>query len=186
MTRHAVDHEARSYLNVFDLVYSWKSVNNLSETDSSRLPTLRGQKLPIGQISDQRVYDYIDRPSTCFGFRDLGSRPCSVLRLIAAIPIHPAWLRKRNSVSHRSCRIDVRSMFVESILREVVSTFQELELRARCERQNGAEGLAARAITRHAPINIDVEIRNGAALAPTFVVIVPFVVSPRLWLPTCQ
>lgn len=28
---------------------------------------------------------YIDRPSTCFGFKDLGSKPFSVLRLIAAI-----------------------------------------------------------------------------------------------------
>jgi hypothetical protein len=62
--------------------------------------------------------------------------------------------------------------FVESILREIVFTFQELELRTRRERQNGAERLTARAITRHTPINIDVDlISNGATLAPTFVVL---------------
>lgn len=61
---------------------------------------------------------------------------------------------------------------VESILREVVFTFQELELRTRRECQNGTEGLTARAITRHAPINIHVDlISHGTALAPTFVVL---------------
>ena len=69
---------------------------------------------------------------------------------------------------------------VESILREVVLTFQELELRTRRERQDGAEGLTARAITRHAPINIDVDlISDGAALATTFVVLF-HLLSPRV------
>ena len=61
---------------------------------------------------------------------------------------------------------------VESILREVVLTFQEFELRARRERENGAEGLTARAITRHTPINIDIDLINdGAALASTFIML---------------
>ena len=61
---------------------------------------------------------------------------------------------------------------IKSILREVVFTFQELELRTRRERQNGAKGLTARAITRHAPINIHVDlVSHGTALAPTFVVL---------------
>jgi hypothetical protein len=61
---------------------------------------------------------------------------------------------------------------VEPIFREVVFTFQKLELRTRRERQDGTEGLTARAITRHAPINIHVDfISHGAALAPTFEVL---------------
>lgn len=61
---------------------------------------------------------------------------------------------------------------VEPVLREVVFAFQKLELRTRRERQNGAEGLAARAIARHAAINIHVDlVSHGAALAPTFVVL---------------
>jgi len=69
---------------------------------------------------------------------------------------------------------------VESILGEVVFTFQELELRTRRERQNGAKGLTARAITRHAPINIHVDlISHGTALAPTFVVLL-HLLSPKV------
>jgi hypothetical protein len=69
---------------------------------------------------------------------------------------------------------------VEPIFREVVFTFQKLELRPRRKRQNGAEGLTPRAITRHATINIHVDfISHGAALAPTFVVLF-HLLSPQL------
>ena len=73
---------------------------------------------------------------------------------------------------------------VETIFREVALTFQKLELRTRRECQNGAEGPTARAITRHAPINIHIHlISHSAAMAPTFVLLFP-VYSPQVW--DCQ
>ncbi len=69
---------------------------------------------------------------------------------------------------------------VEPIFREVLFTFQQLELRTRRKRQNSAEGLTARAIARHAPINIHVDfIGYGAALASAFVVLF-HLVSPQV------
>jgi hypothetical protein len=62
------------------------------------------------------------------------------------------------------------SFSVESILRKVVFAFQKLELRARRERQNGAEGLTSRTITRYAFIDIHFDfISHGTTLAPTIV-----------------
>ena len=62
------------------------------------------------------------------------------------------------------------SFLVESILRKVVFAFQKLELRARRERQNRAEGLTSRTITRYAFVDIHFNfISHCTALAPTIV-----------------
>jgi hypothetical protein len=62
------------------------------------------------------------------------------------------------------------SFFVESILGKVVFAFQELELRARRECQNGTEGLTSRTIARYAPVDIHFDfISHGTALAPTLI-----------------
>lgn len=48
-------------------------------------PGLTRKSIGWNRLRALRGEAYIDRPSTCFGFRDPGSTPCSVFRLIAAI-----------------------------------------------------------------------------------------------------
>ena len=76
---------------------------------------------------------------------------------------------KMNGIGIANNQPKSNKFFLPNLL---ASTFQELELRTRRERQNGAEGLTARAVARHTPINFHVDlISDGAALAPTFVVL---------------